>query len=178
MEETDFREAYEKEHLKCADLAGRIADLEAKNEELEWKLNRIKKNPLWKASKPARDCVHWAVRQRDRLKNCGGVKGVLHKVDYKKRERDAMKQFGTDSFPTPEQAEKEKTAVFPNMVKISILVPLWNNRREFQIEMLDSVMNQTYQNWELCLADGSDEEHSYIGDICREYAEKSDGRIV
>lgn len=46
MEEMDFREAYEREHLKCADLAGRIADLEAKNEELEWKLNRIKNNPL------------------------------------------------------------------------------------------------------------------------------------
>ena len=178
MEETDYREAYEREHLKCADLAGRIADLEAKNEELEWKLNRIKKNPLWKASKPARNCVHWAIRQKDRLKNCGGIRGVLHKVDYKKREREAMKQFGTDSFPSPEQAEKERTAVFPNMVKISILVPLWNNRREFQIEMLDSVMNQTYQNWELCLADGSDAEHSYIGDICREYAEKANGRIV
>lgn len=178
MEETDYREAYEREHLKCADLAGRIADLEAKNEELEWKLNRIKKNPLWKASKPARNCIHWAIRQKDRLKNCGGIRGVLHKVDYKKREREAMKQFGTDSFPSPEQAEKERTAVFPNMVKISILVPLWNNRREFQIEMLDSVMNQTYQNWELCLADGSDAEHSYIGDICREYAEKANGRIV
>ena len=36
-------EADEREHLKCADLAARIADLEAKNEELEWKLNRIKK---------------------------------------------------------------------------------------------------------------------------------------
>lgn len=178
MEETDYREAYEQEHLKCADLAGRIADLEAKNEELEWKLNRIKKNPLWKASKPARNCVHWAIRQKDRLKNCGGVKGVLHKVDYKKREREAMRQFGTESFPTPEQAREERTAVFPNMVKISILVPLWNNKKEFQIEMLDSVMNQTYQNWELCLADGSDAEHSYIGDICREYAEKAGGRIV
>lgn len=178
MEETDYREAYEQEHLKCADLAGRIADLEAKNEELEWKLNRIKKNPLWKASKPARNCVHWAIRQKDRLKNCGGVKGVLHKVDYKKREREAMRQFGTESFPAPEQAREERTAVFPNMVKISILVPLWNNKKEFQIEMLDSVMNQTYQNWELCLADGSDAEHSYIGDICREYAEKAGGRIV
>ena len=58
-------EAYEREHLKCADLAARIADLEAKNEELEWKLNRIKKNPLWKASGPARKAVHWAVRQKD-----------------------------------------------------------------------------------------------------------------
>lgn len=178
MQEIDYKEAYEQEHLKSAELAGRIADLEAKNEELEWKLSRIKNNPLWKASKPARDCIHWAIRQKDRLANCGGPRGVVAKLGYKKREKQAMKQFGTDSFPTPEQAEKERETVFPHMVKISILVPLWNNTKEFQIEMLDSVMNQTYQNWELCLADGSDEEHGYIGDICREYAARADGRIV
>ena len=34
--------------------------------------------------------------------------------------------------------------------------------------MLDSVMNQTYGNWELCLADGSDQDHAYLGDICPE----------
>ncbi|MCH5340000.1 MAG: glycosyltransferase [Acetatifactor sp.] len=178
-EETlDYREAYEQEHLKCAELAGRVADLEAKNEELLWKLDRIRKNPLWKASKPFRSCVHWLIRQKDRLANCGGLRGVIHKLGYKKRERAAMRQFGTESFPTPEQAAVERAAQFPRMVKISILVPLWNNKREFQIEMLDSVMNQTYENWELCLADGSDEAHSYIGDICREYAEKAGGRIV
>ncbi len=178
MESCDWQELYSHEHLKCADLASRVADLEAKNEELEWKLNRIKNNPLWKASKPARNCVHWAIRQRDRLRNCGGPRGVIHKLGYKKREHEAMKQFGTESFPGAEQAAAERETVFANMVKISILVPLWNNKREFQIEMLDSVMNQTYQNWELCLADGSDEAHSYMGDICREYAEKSQGRIV
>lgn len=174
----EYREAYEKEHLKCANLASRIADLEAKNDELEWKLNRIKKNPLWKASKPARDMVHWAIRQKDRLSHCGGPRGIVAKVDYKRREREAMKQFGTESFPSEEEAKRERETVFPRMVKISILVPLWNNQRQFQIEMLDSVMNQTYQNWELCLADGSDEEHSYIGEICREYAERAKGRIV
>lgn len=178
MGETDYREAYEREHLKCADLAGRVADLEAKNEELEWKLNRIKGNPLWKLSKPARSGIHWAVRQRDRLRNCGGPRGVLHKLAYKKREREAMKQFGTSSFPSPEQAAAERDTVFPRMVKISILVPLWNNDREFQIEMLDSVMNQTYRNWELCLADGSDAAHGYLEEICREYAARSEGRIV
>ena len=178
METMDYREAYEQEHLKCADLAGRIADLEAKCEELEWKLGRIKNNPLWKLSKPARDGIHWAIRQKDRLSNCGGPRGVLRKLDYKKREREAMRQFGTESFPGPEQAAAERETVFPRMVKISILVPLWNNTREFQIQMLDSVMNQTYQNWELCLADGSDQEHSYIGDICREYAERAEGRII
>ena len=65
METMDYREAYEQEHLKCADLAGRIADLEAKCEELEWKLGRIKNNPLWKLSKPARDGIHWAIRQKE-----------------------------------------------------------------------------------------------------------------
>ncbi len=178
LKDTDFKEAYEQEHLKCADLAARVAALEAKNEELEWKLNRIKKNPLWKWSKPVRSCVHWAIRQKDRLANCGGIRGVLHKVDYKKREREAMKQFGTDSFPDEQQAAAERSTQFPRMVKISILVPLWNNSREFQIAMLDSVMNQTYENWELCLADGSDAEHSYIEEISREYAEKSGGRVV
>ena len=176
--ENEFKELYDKEHLKCAELAGRIADLEAKNEELEWKLNRIKNNPLWKASKPARNCVHWAIRQADRVKNCGGPRGVIHKIGYKKREREAMKQFGTDSFPDSVRAQEERDTVFPAMPKISILVPLWNNQREFQTEMLDSVMNQTYQNWELCLADGSDDAHGYIGEICKEYAERSNGRIV
>ena len=46
MEEIDYKEAYEKEHIKCADLAGRIADLEEQNEELSFKLGRIKNNPL------------------------------------------------------------------------------------------------------------------------------------
>lgn len=173
-----WQELYEAEHIKSADLAARVAELEDKNEELSWKLNRIKNNPLWKCSKPLRNVMHWGIRQIDRLKNCGGIKGVIHKLGYKKREREAMKQFGTESFPTAAQANVERTTIFPNMVKISILVPLWNNKREFQIEMLDSVMNQTYENWELCLADGSDEAHAYIEEICREYAQRANGRIV
>ena len=52
----DYREEYEKEHLRNADLAGRVADLEARCDDLNYKLNRIKSNPLWKASAPARKC--------------------------------------------------------------------------------------------------------------------------
>ena len=102
----------------------------------------------------------------------------MQKLAYKKREREATKQFGRLSFPAPEQAAAEQAAVFERMVKISILVHLWNNPREFQIQMLDSVMNQTYGNWELCLADGSDGEHGYVEEICREYAGRAEGRIV
>ena len=172
MSDLEYKEAYEQEHLKCADLAARIADLEAKNEELEWKLNRIKNNPLWKASKPVRSAVHWMIRQKDRVANCGGLKGIIHKIGYKKRERRAMKQFGTDGFPDEARRKAERETVFPQMVTFSILVPLYNTPKGFLTAMLDSVMAQTYENWELCLADGSDADHGYVGEICQEYAKR------
>ena len=60
--------------------------------------------------------------------------------------------------------------------KFSILVPLYNTPDVFLHDMIDSVQNQTYKNWELCLADASDKEHSYVEDIVNEYAQK-DRRI-
>ena len=176
----NYREAYEKEHIKTADLAERVAVLEAKNEELTFKLNRIKNNPLWKASAPLRKGMHFAIRQRDRLKNCGNLRGVAAKLKYKKIEKQAMENYGTKSFPSPERIKEERETVFPRMVKISILVPLYNTPEEFLREMLDSVVNQTYENWELCLADGSDGEHAYVGEICAEYIgnDGARGRVV
>lgn len=171
----DYKEAYEKEHIKTADLAERVAVLEVKNEELTFKLGRIKNNPLWKASAPLRKGMHFVIRQRDRLKNCGNLKGVVAKIKYKQIEHKAMEQFGTKSFPDEERARKEREQVFERMVKISILVPLWNTPENFLREMIESVTAQTYQNWELCLADGSDGDHTYVETIVREYQEK-DGR--
>lgn len=176
-EEKNYQEAYEKEHIKTADLAERVAVLEAKNEELNFKLSRIKNNPLWKASAPLRRGMHFVIRQRDRLKNCGSIRGVLAKLDYKKIERKAMARYGIESFPDEARAKEERETVFDRMIKISILVPLYNTPEPFLRDMITSVLNQTYQNWELCLADGSDEEHGEVGRICREYLEK-DSRIV
>lgn len=176
-EEKNYQEAYEKEHIKTADLAERVAVLEAKNEELNFKLSRIKNNPLWKASAPLRRGMHFVIRQRDRLKNCGSIRGVLAKLDYKKIERKAMARYGTESFPDEARAKEEQETVFDRMIKISILVPLYNTPEPFLRDMITSVLNQTYQNWELCLADGSDAEHEEVGRICREYLEK-DSRIV
>ena len=171
----DYKEAYEKEHIKTADLAERVAVLEAKNEELTFKLGRIKNNPLWKASAPLRKGMHFVIRQRDRLKNCRNLKGVVAKIKYKQIEHKAMEQFGTKSFPDEERARQEREQIFDRMVKISILVPLWNTPENFLREMIESVTAQTYQNWELCLADGSDGDHTYVETIVREYQEK-DGR--
>ena len=204
----DYKEAYEKEHIKCADLAERVAELEEKNEELNFKINRIKTNPVWKMSAPFRKAMHYVIRQKNRLKNCGNLRGIWAKIKYKGREREAMERYGTASFPTEERRREEEETVFPHMVKFSILVPLYNTPKEFLTAMLDSVVAQTYKNWELCLADGSDiggaigsdiggsigsdiggsigsgGNHSYVGEICREY-QKADreknggqGRII
>ena len=204
----DYKEAYEKEHIKCADLAERVAELEEKNEELNFKINRIKTNPVWKMSAPFRKAMHYVIRQKNRLKNCGNLREIWAKIKYKGREREAMERYGTASFPTEERRREEEETVFPHMVKFSILVPLYNTPKEFLTAMLDSVVAQTYKNWELCLADGSDiggsigsdiggsigsdiggsigsgGNHSYVGEICREY-QKADreknggqGRII
>ncbi len=178
--EIDYKELYEKEHQKNAALAERVAALEDANGDLQFKIDRIKNNPLWKASGPARKVMHAAIRQVDRVRNCGGVRGFFAKLDYKKREKEAMKQFGTASFPSEEQAKTERETKFAYMPKISILVPLYNTDETMLKEMIDSVLYQTYENWQLCLADGSDGAHGYVEEVCRKYieAEGERARIV
>ena len=174
-----FRRKPTREHEKCADLADKIVVLESEKEDLQFKLDRIKKNKFWKATGTCQKCDPFCPETEGTAVHCGGPKDILRKIRNKSHQKSLMESYGTGSFPDAEQRKNEEETVFPYMPKISILVPLWNNKREFQIQMLDCVMNQTYQNWELCLAaDGSDAEHAYIEELCKEYAAKSDGRIV
>lgn len=78
---------------------------------------------------------------------------------------------------TDEEVKREESEVFHYMPRVSVLVPLYNTPENFLREMIESVQTQTYQNWELCLADGSDDEHRFVGDICREYSD-NDSRIL
>ena len=170
-EAKDYREEYEKERAKAAFLADRVAQLEDQVDDLQFKLDRIKNNKLWKASKPARDVYHFAQRQVDRIKNQGDAKGVVKKVQYKIREKQAVKGYGTASFPDEAERARQsaEAAALPRQILFSILVPLYNTPQEYLKDMIDSVLAQTYGNWQLCLADGSDAEHAYVGEIVQEY---------
>ena len=77
--------------------------LSAEKEEVEYKLNRIKNNPLWKASAPARKFVNKSANAYRKVKSIGGVRGLKIKLDYKKREKLAKANFGTKSFPDAER---------------------------------------------------------------------------
>ncbi len=64
--------------------------------------------------------------------------------------------------------EKQRQREFPLNIKFSILVPLYNTPMLLLKEMIASVLLQSYQNWELCLADASDQDHRYVRAICEE----------
>ena len=59
-----------------------------------------------------------------------------------------------------EAQRAEDTVDFPI---ISILVPVYNTPMNFLRELVESVQAQTCPNWELCLADASDEQHGEVG---------------
>lgn len=78
--------------------------------------------------------------------------------------------------PDEEILKMQRNTTFPKTIKFSIIVPLYNTPEEYLVQMIASCQQQTYGDWELCLADGSDSEHAYVGDIVKKMAEK-DGRI-
>ena len=74
-----------------------------------------------------------------------------------------------------EELAAQREAVFPVMPKFSIVIPVFKTPEKYLREMLDSVVDQTYANWELCIADGSPAGQS-VEKTLKKYAEK-DSRI-
>lgn len=166
-----YKDALEREKKRNTELIADLADAESKNEELTAALKRIKGNPLWKLSKPLRVVMHFFIRNFQRLKAHGNPRGIAVKIKSKIIEKKAAKKHGTKSFPDEKEAKRQREEKFDKDITISILVPLYNTPKRFLKEMIESVTAQTYLGWELCLADGSDDEHSYVETICRQYAE-------
>ena len=192
--ETDRQElAHYKEHYfaaidQCEELKHCLAQREEQIAVLQWQYDDLTHAFFWKITKPARKMVDGL---KHLLRNCRSVvllwKGLKclkqHGVRYtweKLRRKFAHRQEYAELAKRPLFTEKElneqRTHTFPQNVKFSIVVPLFNTPENFLHEMLQSVIEQTYGNWELCLADGSDETHGNVKDVCQEYVQK-DARI-
>ena len=65
---------------------------------------------------------------------------------------------------------RQKHAAFAQKPLISIVVPLYCTPLPYLKELLESVRRQSYENWQLCLADGSPD------DKAKEFIEKHYGR--
>lgn len=167
-----YRESYRREKSRGRTLRMKLAEAEKKKEETQGKLDRIKGSPLWRASKPLRMLFHRIARTKERLGCYGSLKGIARKINAKMIERQARVQHGTASFPEIEEAARQRLHKFDREVKFSILMPLYNTPEKFLRQAIESVIDQTYENWELCLADGSDGQHAYVEEICREYMDR------
>lgn len=69
-----------------------------------------------------------------------------------------------------EELTKQRNKEFPYMPLFSILVPVYNTPIPYLREMLDSVRNQTYQKWQLCIANANPENEE-VARILNQYLE-------
>lgn len=88
------------------------------------------------------------------------------------KEEKIYKRWIEENEPNKKELEKQKNTKFEVEPKISIIVPIYNTPEKFFDELVKSLQNQTYPNWELCLADGSPSPLKYM----QEYPKK-DNRI-
>lgn len=93
--------------------------------------------------------------------------------DYINRSRHSKECYDTiRNYHIFRKNSQIKERELPYTPLVSILTPLYNTKENYLRELIDSVRSQIYENWELCLADGSDAEHSYVETICREYGDE------
>ena len=80
-----------------------------------------------------------------------------------------------NNFPTLKQLEtyKENATKLSYQPKFSVLLPVYNPPEDFLKQAIDSVINQVYTNWELCIADDLSTNKN-IRRIIKEYSEKDE----
>lgn len=95
---------------------------------------------------------------------------VWNKIRYcfQKKRIEAMDDYHRWIYfnePTKKELEEQRKTKFEVEPKISILVPMYHTPEKYFEELVNCLINQTYSNWELCLADGSEEENERIKKI-------------
>ena len=136
-------------------------------QDLEKTLNSVVQSQFWKLTWPMRYLVSkcrqlWhtfplfvflATLRRV------GISGVMAQAKAKREYKKLFpgKAMPADRFATPELLVKQ-AANQPAGPLISIVVPLYNTPQQFLVELLDSVQNQSYRNWELCMVDAGQDE--------------------
>lgn len=99
----------------------------------------------------------------------GGLYGVMDQAEIYK------KWFAIHKV-TQEELDNQKKAKFDYEPKISIIVPTYNTPVKYLEEMIQSVIDQSYSNWQLCIADGSC-GNAKLEKVLEEYHNK-DSRII
>ncbi len=181
-----YTERYRKKVLSIEALQQQIEDKETQIQTLTTAYQTISNSFFWRATKPARNLldalkrfaksnefVYLSLRTaRDVPRH--GVRYALNRCRRYMKDRKRIRDAGR--WPSAAERARQRRESFPKDITFSILVPLYNTPEKYLRPMIQSVLDQTYAKWELCLADGSDAEHSAVEKVCQEYA-GADARI-
>lgn len=85
--------------------------------------------------------------------------------EFEREEQTNFISWIKNNEPSPEEIEEQRHIEFEYEPKISIVVPMYNTKELYFKELVESVQNQTYSNWELCLADGSSNNLKFVDEI-------------
>lgn len=157
-------------------------DLKRQLADITNKYNVISNAGWWKITKPFRvlfDIIKYPFKHGPFLKikkffkvwREQGFRCAWRKVFRKKNVKKANAPLFTEA-----QIKAQREHKFDRDIKFSVIVPLFNTPEAYLKEMIESVIKQTYSNWELCLADGSDDKHAYVESVVKKYA-RHDSRI-
>lgn len=102
---------------------------------------------------------------KETVKKC--LKVALRGKNNLNDQRSNYQLWITANEPNEEELVAQRKNKFKIKPKISLIVPLFNTPVNFFEELVDCLISQTYTNWELCLADGSDESNPKILEIIK-----------
>lgn len=91
---------------------------------------------------------------------------------FNREEQESYQEWIKNNEPNETELEEQCNTTFSLMPKISIVIPLYNTSKKYFEELIESVNGQTYKNWELCLADGSEEKSNFIINAINLYGDK------
>ena len=100
---------------------------------------------------------------------------IISKVKTASTREIPYQKWITRHLPGKAELEKQRRTKLKYSPKISIVVPLYKTPEKYLRRLVESVQEQTYSNWELCLSDGSGADSPVAG-ILKQLA-ASDKRI-
>lgn len=84
-----------------------------------------------------------------------GFSGVIDRIVHGSNNWAEYDEWFNATKVTKEELERQRNTKFEFAPMISIIVATFNTKEEYLKEMIDSVRNQSYSNWQLCIGDGS-----------------------
>ncbi|TWH46000.1 glycosyltransferase [Sporomusa sp. KB1] len=82
---------------------------------------------------------------------------------------EKYKHWILNNEPTMAELEQQKKHTFLYEPVVSLIVPTFNTLGPFLCELIESVLQQTYQRWELCIAADSNEQQYHMEEIISQY---------